>query len=170
MMSDLSWPYLWLRQKSTDFIEESEVKIQACLFLCLFCFWLDVRLKSLLLGLAEGSCEWGQDTGPQKSLASFFPLGTSSVLLVLYQMSDGFQKPGGDETHPWASPRLHLPLWSVCSGSKRRRQRACLTVCLLKRDLLRVCVHKCVRARVPLIHVETGGQTWMSLRSHSPYF
>lgn len=76
------------------------------------------------------------------------PHGTSPVLLVLYQMSDGFQKPGGDETHPWASPRLHLPLRSVCSGLKQGRQRVCLMVCLLKRDLLRVCVHKCVWARV----------------------
>lgn len=175
MMSDLSWPYLWLRPKSTDFIEDSEVKIQACLFLYLFCFWLDVRLKSLLLGRAEGSCERGQDMVPRKSLASFLPLlrvlphGTSSVLLLLYQMSDCFQKPRGDETHPWASPRLHLPLWSLCSELKQGRQRVCLMVCLLKRDLLRVCVHKCMDT-CALIHVETRGQTWMSLRSHSPYF
>lgn len=161
-------------------IEDSEVKIKVCLFLCLFCFWLDVRLKSLLLGPAERerSCEWGQDMVPWKSLPVSSPLTFFS--------------------HTAPPPRFcFCTKWAMVSKSPEEMKRIrglhpdCTFPCDLfaqcwsgdasesawwsayLKELFYVYVFPSVRSHVCVhrhIHVEARGQTWMFLRSHAPCF
>lgn len=72
MMSGLFWPYLWLRQKSTDFIEDSKIKIQACLFLCILLL-IRLEIEIPFAGLCRGELWVGPRHGSSEKPCQFPP-------------------------------------------------------------------------------------------------